>query len=71
MRCYKPNNLATINTVNRKLINLNSTAECQLNLHESFLEIEFMVLDDAGALLTNGDNVRLVNYSVMAKQSNI
>ena len=36
-----------------------------------FLEIEFMVLDDADALLNNGDNVRLVNYSVMAKQSNI
>ena len=63
---HKPNNLATINTVNTNInIILNREAN-QLNLHDSYLEIEFGVSDDAGGVFANDANIRLVNYCMMA-----
>ena len=63
---YKPNNLATMNTVNTNInINLNRE-ENHLNLHDSYLEIEFVLSDDAGGVFANNANIRLVNYGIMA-----
>ena len=68
---YKPNNLATMNTINTNLnIKLNRE-ENYLNLHDSYLEIEFVVSDDAGDVFANDANIRLVNYVMMALFSSI
>ena len=58
---YKPNNLATMNTVNTNInINLNRE-ENLLNIHDSYLEIEFVVSNNAGGVFANDANTRLVN----------
>ena len=68
---YKPNNLATTNTINNNInINLNRE-ENHLNLRDSYLEIEFLVSDDAGGVFANDANIRLVNYGMMALFSSI
>ena len=53
---YKPNNLATIKTFNNNIIILISREENHLILHESHLEIMFMVSDHADALFSDGAN---------------
>ena len=68
---YKPNNLATMNTVNNSINILISGEENNLNLHESYLEIEFMVVYNAGGIMADGDNVRLINYDVVVLYSSI
>ena len=67
---YKPNNLATMNTVNNN-INILISKENHLNIHESYLEIEFMVSDNGGGILATEASVRLVNYGVMGLFSSI
>ena len=68
---YKPNNLATMNTVNSKINSILNGEENHLNLHDSYLEIEFVVSDDAGGVFANNANIRLVNYGVMALFSSV
>ena len=68
---HKPKNLATMNTVNTNInIKLNRE-ENRLNLRDSYLEIEFVVPDDAGGVFANDANIRLVNYGMMALFSSI
>ena len=68
---YKPDNLATMNTVNTKInINLNREKN-HLNLRDSYLEIEFVVLDNAGGVFANNANIRLVNYGMIALFSSV
>ena len=68
---YKANNLATMNTVNTNLnIKLNRE-ENNLNLHDSYLEIEFVVSDDAGGVFATDANIRLINYGMMALFSSV
>ena len=62
---YKPNNLATMNTVNTNINTILNREENHLNLHDSCLEIEFVVSDDAGGVFANNANIRLVNYGMM------
>ena len=58
---YKPNNLATMKRVNTNInINLN-TEENHLKIHDSYLEIEFVVSSNAGGVFANDANIRLVN----------
>ena len=68
---YKPNNLATMNTVNTNIIIILNREENHLNLHDSYLEIEFVVSDDAGGVFANDANIRLVNYGIMELFSSI
>ena len=68
---YKPNNLATMNTVNTKINIILNREENHLNLCDSYLEIEFVVSDDAGGVFANDANIRLVNYGMMALFSSI
>ena len=68
---YKPNNLATMNTVNTNINIILNREENHLNLRESYLEIEFVVSDDAGGVFANDANIRLVNYGMMALFSSI
>ena len=68
---YKPNNLATMNTVNTNLNIILNREENHLNLHDSYLEIGFVVSDDAGGVFANDANIRLVNYGMMALFSSV
>ena len=45
--------------------------ENHLNLRDSYLEIEFVVSDDAGGVFANDATIRLVNYGMMALFSSI
>ena len=63
---HKPNNLATMNTINTKINIFLNREENHLNLHDSYLEIEFVVSDDACGVFVNDANIRLVNYAMMA-----
>ena len=60
-----------MNTVNNKNYIYISREENHLNIHESYLELEFMVPDNGGGILANDANVRLVNYGIMALFSSI
>ena len=64
----KPNNLATMNTVNTNIKIILNREENHLRLHDSYLKIEFVVSDDAGSVFAN---IRLVNYGMMALFSSI
>ena len=68
---YKPNNLAAMNTINTNINIILNREENHLNLHDSYLEIEFVVSDDAGGVFANDANIRLVNYGMMALFSSI
>ena len=48
---YKPNNIATMNTVNSNFNIILNREENRLNIHDSYLEIEFVVSDNAVYLL--------------------
>ena len=63
---YKPNNLSITNTVNSNINIILNREENHLNLRDSYLEIEFVVLDDAGGVFANDANIRLFNYGMMA-----
>ena len=68
---YKPNNLATMTTVNTNINIILNREENRLNLHDSYLEIEFVVSDDAGGVFANNANIRLDNYGMMALFSSV
>ena len=68
---YKPNILATINTFNTNISIILNREENHLNLRDSYLEIEFVVSDDAGGVFAKDANIRLVNYGMMALFSSI
>ena len=68
---YKHNSLATMNTVNTDINIILNREENHLILRDSYLEIEFVVLDDAGGVLANNANIRLVNYVMMAIFSSV
>ena len=63
---YKPNNLATMNTVITKISIILNREENNLNIHDSYLEIEFFESDNASGVFANNANIRLVNYGRMA-----
>ena len=67
----KPNNLATMNAVNTNINIILNREENHLNLRDSYLELEFVVLDDAGGVFANDANIRLVNYSLIALFSSV
>ena len=63
---YKPNNLATMNTVNTNINIILNREVNHLNIHDSYLEIEFVVSNNAGGVFANDANIRLVYYGMMA-----
>ena len=68
---YKPKSLAKMNTVNNNIIILISREVNHLNMHESYLQVEFMVSDNVGCIIANVANVRLVKYGVRSLFSSI
>ena len=68
---YKPNNLATMNTVKTNINIVLNIEENHLNIHASYLEIEFVVSDDNGGVFANDAIIRLGNYGMMALFSSI
>ena len=63
---YKSYNLATMNTVNTNINIILNREENHLNIHDSYLDIEFVVSDNAGGLFANNANIRLCIYVMMA-----
>ena len=55
-----------MNTVNTNINIILNREENHLNLRESYLEIEFVALDDAGGVFANNANIRLVDYGMIA-----
>ena len=68
---YEPNKLATMNTVNTNINIILNREENHLKLLDSYLEIEFVVSDDASGVFANDANIRLVNYGMMALFSSV
>ena len=68
---YKPNNLATMNTIKTNINILLNREENHLNLRDSYLEIEFVVSVGAGGVFANSANIRLVNYGLIALFSSV
>ena len=68
---HKPNNLAAMNTINTNINIILKREDNYLNLHDSYLEIEFVVSDDAAGVFANDANIRLNNYGMMAMFSSI
>ena len=68
---HKPNNLATMNTINTNIKIILNREETHLNLRDSYLEIEFVVSDDAGGVFANDAKIRLVNYGMIAVFSSV
>ena len=60
-----------MNTVNTNINIILNREENHLNIHDSYLEIEFVVSDNAGGVFANNANIRLVNYGLMALFSSI
>ena len=58
---YKPNNLSTMIAVNTFIIIILNKEENHIKIHNSYLEIEFVVSDNAGGVFANNSNSRLVN----------
>ena len=60
-----------MNTVNTNVNIILNREENHLNLHDSYIEIEFVVSDDAGDVFANNANIRLVHYGMMALFSSV
>ena len=54
-----------MNTVNSNINIILNREENLLSLRDSYLEIEFVVSDDAGGVFANDANIRLVSYGMM------
>ena len=67
----KPNNLATMNTVNTNINIILNREENYLILRDSYLEIEFVVSDDAVGVFANDANIRFFIYGMMALFSSV
>ena len=67
----KPNNLETINTVNSDINIILNGEENHLKMPDWYLEIEFVVSDNAGSAFANKAIIRLVNYCMMALFSSV
>ena len=60
-----------MNTVNTNINIILNREENHLNIHDSYLQIEFVVSNNAGGVFANDANVRSVNYHMMALFSSI
>ena len=60
-----------MNSVNTNINIILNREENHLNIHDSYLEIEFVVPDNAGGVFANNANIRLVNYGMMALFSSV
>ena len=58
----------TVNTNNNFILNREKN---QLNLIDSYLEIDFVVSDNAGGVLANDAFIRFVFYGIMALFSSV
>ena len=60
-----------MNTVNTNINIILNREENNLNIHDSYLEIEFVVSDNAGGVFANDANIRLVNCGILASFSSV
>ena len=55
-----------MNSVNTNINIISNREENHVNIHDSYLEIEFVVSDNAGGVSANNANIRLVIQGMMA-----
>ena len=55
-----------MNTINTNINIILNREENHLNIHDSYLEIEFVVSDYADGVFANDANIRIVIYGMMA-----
>ena len=67
----KPNNLATMNTVNTNINTILNREKNHLNLRDSYIEMKFVVSDNAGGVFAINANIGLVNCGMMALFSSV
>ena len=60
-----------MNTFNTNINIILNREENHLYLLDSYLEIEFVVLDDAAGVFANISNIRLINYGMIALFSSV
>ena len=60
-----------MNTINTNINIILNREENLLNLHDSYLEMEFVESDDAGGKFASDAKIRLVNYGMMGLISSI
>ena len=60
-----------MNTVNANINIILNREEIDLNIHDSYLEIVFAVLDNACGVFSNNANIRLVKYGMIALFSSV
>ena len=58
-----------MNTINTNINIILNREGNHLNLHDSYLEIEFVVSDDAGGVFAKDANIRLVIYGIKLETS--
>ena len=63
---HKPNNLLTMNTFKTNINIILNRDENRLNIHHSYLAIEFVVSDNAGGVFANHYKIRLVKCGMIA-----
>ena len=68
---YKQDNLATMNAVNTNINIILKREDNHLNLRDSYLEIEFVVSDDARGVFADDPNLRFAYFGMMALFSSI
>ena len=68
---FKFNNLASMNAINANIHIILNREENHLNLRDSYLEIDFVVSDNAGGVFAKDANIRLVNCGMMALFSSV
>ena len=68
---YTPINLETMKTISPNINIILNREDNQLNIHDSYLEIEFIVLDNAGGVFASNANMRFGNYGKMALNSSV
>ena len=60
-----------MNTVNANINILLNREENHLNIHDSYLEIEFVLSENGGGVFANIANIRLNKYGMMALFSSV
>ena len=68
---FKPINPVTMNTENNNNAIILNREHNHLSIHDSYLEIEFVLSDNTVGVFGNDANIGLVNYGILALFSSV
>ena len=60
-----------MNTVNANINIILNREENHLNIHDSYLEIEFVVSENGGGVFANIANIRIIKYGMIVLFSSV